>query len=63
MFTYFVEVEHQVQFTDIVEVFIEDLNEIVDSLQIAQVIVVYVHAYAEVQPRVPSVYYFEVPEL
>lgn len=60
---YLVEVEHQVQFTHIVEVFIQDLHKIVYSFQVAQVIVIHIHAYTEVQPCIPSVHDLEVPEL
>lgn len=61
--TNLVKVEDKVQLADIVEVLIQHLNKVVDSLQIAEIVVVHVHAYAEVQTRVPSVDYLEVPEL
>lgn len=60
---YLVEVKNKVQFAYIVEVFIEHLHKVVDRLQIAQVVVVYVHADAEVQPRIPPVHNFEISEL
>lgn len=58
-----VEVEHQVQLAHIVEVLVEHLDKVVDRLQVAQVVVVHVHADAEVQPSVAAVDYLEVPEL
>jgi len=45
------------------EVFVEHLHEVVNGLQIAQVVVVYVHADAEVQTRIASVDDLEVAEL
>lgn len=45
------------------EVLVEHLDKVVDGLQVAQVVVVHVHADAEVQARVPTVDYLEVAEL
>lgn len=61
--TYLIKVEHKIQFTYIVKVFIQHFYKVVYSFQIAQVVVVHIHAYAEVQASVPSVYYLEIPEL
>lgn len=58
-----VEVKHQVQFADIVEVLVEHLDKVVDGLQVAQVVVVHVHADAKIQPSVPPIDYLKVPEL
>lgn len=58
-----VEIEHQIQFAHIVEVFVEHLNEIVDAFQIAQVVIVYIDAYAKIQSRVSSIDDFEVAKL
>lgn len=60
---YLVEIEHKIQFTDIMKIFVEDFNKIVYRLQVAQIIVIYVYAYAEIEPCVPSVDYFEVSKL
>lgn len=60
---YLIEIEYKIQLTDIVEILIEHLNKIMYSLQIAQVIIIYVHAYAEVQTCIPSVHYFKVSKL
>lgn len=57
-----VEIEHQIQFANVVEIFVEDLDEIVYGLQVAQVVVAHVHADAEIQTGVPSVDYFEISE-
>lgn len=45
------------------EVLIEDLDEVVDSLQVAEIVVVHVNAYAEVQTGVPPIHDLEIPEL
>lgn len=58
-----VEVEHEVQLADVVEVLVEHLHEVVDGLQVAEIVVVHVHADAEVQPCVAPVHDLEVTEL
>jgi len=45
------------------EVFIKDLNKVVDSLQIAEVVVVDIYTDAEVQTSISAVHNFEVAEL
>ena len=61
--TYFVEIEDQIQLADIVEVFVEDFDEIVNGLQVHQVVVVDVYADAKVQACVATVDNLEVAEL
>lgn len=58
-----VEVKHQIELAHIVEVLVQHLDKVVDRLQIAQVVVVHVHADAKVQPGVPPVHDLKVPEL
>ena len=57
------ETKHQVQFTDIVKVLVEDLNKVVNSLEIIEVIVIHVDTDAEVQPCVAPVDNLKVSEL
>lgn len=45
------------------EVFVQDLDEIMDCFQIAQVVIVNVHTNAEIEAGVASVDNFEVAEL
>jgi len=45
-----------------VEVFIENLHEIVNGFEVEQVVVRDVNTDAEVQASVSPVYYFEIPE-
>jgi len=45
------------------EVFVQHLHEVVDGLQIAQIVVVHVHADAEVEARIASVDDLEIAEL
>lgn len=58
-----VEVEHQIQFAHIVEVFVEYLYEIMYGFQVTQIVVVHIDTYAEVQTSIASVDDFEIPEL
>ena len=43
-----VKVEHQVELTHVVEVLIQHLHKVMNGLQISQVVVGYIHTYAEV---------------
>jgi len=56
MYTYLVEVEHQVKLADIPEESIQHLDEEMYRFQICQLIVVRVDAGAEEQASVPPVY-------
>lgn len=58
-----IKVEDKVEFTDIVEIFVEDFNKVVDCFEVAQVIVVDVDADAEVEAGIATVHNFEVAEL
>lgn len=60
---YFVEVEHQIQFADIVEVFVEDFHEIVNGFEITQVVIVHVDTDAEVETSIATINNFEIAEL
>lgn len=62
-YTHLKEVKHQVQLAHVGKVFVQDLDEVVDALEIRQVVVVVVYAYAKVQARVASVHELEVAEL
>lgn len=59
----FVKVKYQIQFAHIVEVFIEYLDKIMYCLQIAQIIVVHIDTYAEVQTRISAINNFEIAKL
>lgn len=59
----FVEVEHQIQLANVVEVFVENFHEIVNRLQITQIVIIHVHANTEIQPRISAINNFEVAEL
>ena len=61
--THLVEVEHQVKLADITEELIQYFHKIVDSLEIAEVVVLEVQTEAEVQTSVSSVDNLEVTEL
>merc|ERR1712071_30391 len=58
-----VEVEHQIKLAHVVEVFVKNLNKVVNGFQVAQVVVVDIDADAEVQTCVPAVHDLEVAEL
>lgn len=45
---YLIEVKYKIEFTHVVEVFIEHFNKIVDSFKIAEVVVIHIHTYTEV---------------
>jgi len=57
-----VKVEDQVQLADVVEIFVQHLHKVVDSLKVVKVIVADVHTNAEVEASVSAVDNFEVPE-
>lgn len=59
----FVKVEHQIQFTHIVKVFVENFDEIVNRFEITQVVIIHVHTDAEIEASISAVYDFEVSEL
>lgn len=58
-----IEVEHQIQFANIVEVFVQHFYKVVYRLEISQVVVAHVHADAEVEAGVAPVDDLEVSEL
>lgn len=60
---YFVEVEHQIQLADVVEVFVENLHEVVNGFEITQVVIVHVDADAEVETSIATINNFEIAEL
>ncbi|GJM17323.1 MAG: hypothetical protein DHS20C13_26500 [Thermodesulfobacteriota bacterium] len=60
---YFVEVENQVQFTDVVEVLVQDFHDEVDQFQNQQFVIFFVYYGHEVQRGVSLVYDFEVVPL
>ena len=61
--THLVEVEHQVELTDVAEELIQYLHKVVDGLKIAEVVVLKVKTEAEVQTSISSVDNLEVTEL
>jgi len=61
--THLVEIEDQVKFTDIVEIFIENLDEVVNSLEIRKVVVSDVDTDAEVEAGVATIDNLEITKL
>ena len=60
---YLVEIEDQVELTDIVEKLIEHLHKVVNGLQVSQVVVAHINADTEIKSCVAPVHDLEVPEL
>lgn len=60
---YLVKVEDEIQLTHIVEVLIQHFDEVMYSFKVAQVVVIYVDADAEVEPRIAPVNDLEVAKL
>ena len=58
-----VKVEDEIQFADVVEVFVQDFDEVVNRLQIRQVVVSYVNTDAKVEASITSVDDLEISEL
>ena len=58
-----VEVEHQISFAHFVEVFVEDLDKVVNGFEVEEVVVRDVDADAEVEAGVTSIDDFVVPKL
>jgi hypothetical protein len=58
-----VEIEHQVQFTDVAEKGIKHLDKEVNGLEVGELVVVCVDTRAEKEPRVPAVDNLVVAEL
>lgn len=58
-----VKVEHQVQLTDVPKERVQDLDKKVDRLEVCQLVIVRVHAHAEEEASVATIYDFIVPEL
>jgi len=58
-----VEIKDQVQLADVVEVFVQYFDEIMNCFQVHQIVILDVDAYAKVEPRVPPVHDLEVSEL
>lgn len=52
---YLVEVEDQIQLTDVAEVVIKDLHKQVNGLQGGQLVVRHINAHREEQPSIPPV--------
>ena len=63
LISYFVEVENQIQFAHVVEIFVENFDKVVDRFQINKIVVAHVHTYAEVKACIAAVDYLEVAEL
>lgn len=55
---YFVEVEDEIEFADVSEVFVQDLNETLHELKDYQFILVFVDDGDEVQTCESLIYYF-----
>ena len=61
--SHLVEVEDKVQFTNIVEVLIENLYKVVDGLQVVKVVVSDIHADTKVEASIAPVDNLEVSKL
>lgn len=59
----FIEIKYQVQFTDIVKIFIKNFYEVVYGLQVAKIIIINIHTYAKVKTRITTVNNFKVTKL
>ena len=59
----FIEVEHKIQLTDIVKILVENLDKVVNSFEVVEVIIIDINADAEVETGVSSVDNFKVSEL
>lgn len=60
---YLVEIEDQIEFADVVEIFVEHFHKVVDRFQVGQVVVCDVDADAEIQPSVTSIDDLEITKL
>ena len=58
-----VEIENQVEFTDVVEIFIENFDKVVNGFQICQIVVCDIDTDTEVETSVTTIDYLEVSEL
>lgn len=58
-----VEVEHEIQFAHVVEVLIQNLDEVVYSFQVGQIVITDVDTDAKIQASIPTVYDLEIAEL
>ncbi len=58
IYSYLIEIEHQIQLTNIPEKLIQHLDKKMYRLQIRQLIIIGVHARAEEEPCVAPVYHF-----
>ena len=61
--THLIEIEYQIQFTNIPEKAVEDLDKEVYGLQVGQLVIIRIYTRAEEQTRVPPVYDLVVAEL
>jgi len=57
---YLVEVEDKIKFANIVKIFVENFNKVVDGLQVVQVVIVDIHADAEVKTGIATIDNLEV---
>ena len=57
------EVEDEIQFTDVGEVAVENLDKVVDDFQDVKLIVVQVHTHAKIEAGVALVHHAEAPPL
>ena len=54
--TYFLEMKHDVELTNIAEVFVQCLHKQVDELKVGQLVVWNVTSYREEESRIPAIY-------
>ena len=58
-----VEVEHKIKFANIVKIFVENFNKVVDGLQVVEIVIVDINADAEVEAGIATVDNLEVSKL
>lgn len=62
-FIYLVKIENQIKLTNIMEVFVQYLNEVMNSFQVAEIIVVHIDANTKVQASISTINNFEITKL
>jgi len=59
----FVEIEHKVELTYVFEIFVQNLDKVMNGFKIEEIVVGDIDANAKIETRVASVDDLEVPEL
>ena len=61
--TYFIKIKHQIELTNIMEIFIQDFNKIVYGFEIVEVIIHDIDTNTKIQSCISTVHNFKVSEL